>query len=372
MSDTNPPSQPLEPDGNNQAAANHTAGQNGVEGRPLARSTPVTAHSTTRYTSDDWNDTGTENNDWSNADGESLGGASVNGSDTEEYSEPSLPISAVELATIPELAPLADGGPPDITPPTAITAAPDPNQPLDSDGARDAEQDLFSHLTELRARILYSLWAVALAMCVTWNYGTQIQKVVEKPIREAYRHSGVSGSLMIINPTDGFMIYFQMSLVSRLLLAMPLVLFQFWRFVEPALTLRERRYSLLLVPFSVALFFIGAVLGYLMSPIFFQFFLAFTPENTQANLSYIESVVLLGKMLLVFGVCFQVPVIVIFFNKIGLLSRNVLIEYWRHAVVVIFIVVAVLTPTWDPLTLMACAVPPCLLYGLSIWMVKWL
>lgn len=88
--------------------------------------------------------------------------------------------------------------------------------------------------------------------------------------------------------------------------------------------------------------------------------------------TYTSVVTLIGKMLLVFGVCFQVPVITIFLNKTGIVSRNLLIEYWRHVVVVIFIAVAVLTPTWDPITLAVCAVPPCVLYALSIWLIKWL
>jgi sec-independent protein translocase protein TatC len=116
----------------------------------------------------------------------------------------------------------------------------------------------------------------------------------------------------------------------------------------------------------------GAGLGYVVSPLFFKFFLAFQPAGIAANWDYGQSVLLMAKMLLVFGVTFQVPIIVIFLNKLGLLSRNLLIEYWRHAVVVIFAVVAVLTPTWDPVTLAVCATPPCLLYVLSIWLVKWL
>jgi len=358
MTDTNSPDREYD-------AADIYNDNSGIEGRPLPRSSPVTANSTTRYSRDDWSNT-SANDDWQEISELDLHEAVA----IEEYSEPSLPVSAAELATIPELAPLADGGPPEAPPPVALATAPLPPPESERGGA---EQDLFSHLAELRSRILYSLTAVALAMCFTWQYGKQIQKLVERPIKIAYdRTPGVRGDLTIINPTDGFMFYFQMSLVSGLLLAMPFVLFQFWRFVEPALTQRERRYSLLIVPFSVLLFALGVALGYIVSPLFFQFFLAFVPPGALANLSYIESVLLLGKMLLVFGVCFQVPVIVIFFNKIGLLSRNVLIEYWRHAVVVIFVVVAALTPTWDPMTLFACATPPCLLYGLSIWMVKWL
>ena len=129
---------------------------------------------------------------------------------------------------------------------------------------------------------------------------------------------------------------------------------------------------MVLVPFSVALFFIGSALGYYMSPVFFNFFLAFQPPGTVANYSYGQSVALLAKMLLVFGVCFQVPVIVIFLHKIGVVSQDILIKYWRHVIVAIFTVVAIITPTWDPLTLIVCAVPPCLLYFVAIWMIRWL
>jgi sec-independent protein translocase protein TatC len=297
-----------------------------------------------------------------------------------------------DLATVPELAPL-------------VTSAPEPiitSQPLDNfrldefdmtagDGGGGANggsgeyskggdddfssgaQDLFSHLGELRARILYSVAAVAIASCITWNQGRWIQEFLARPILKTLRLSGIKSSqLVTLDPTEGFYLYFQITLASAILLAAPFVLFQMWRFIEPALTKTERRYTIVLVPFSVLLFFAGVVLGYLMSPIFFQFFVAFTPPEAVPMFSYGASVALLAKMLLVFGVCFQVPVVTIFLNKIGLVSRNFLIEYWRHAVVVIFTIVAIITPTWDPLTLCACATPPCLLYVLSIWLVKWL
>jgi sec-independent protein translocase protein TatC len=153
---------------------------------------------------------------------------------------------------------------------------------------------------------------------------------------------------------------------------MPVVLFQIWRFIEPALTKTERRYSLVLVPFSTVLFTLGAALGYWCSPLFFKFFIVWLPEGTVANWDYYETITMMAKMLLVFGISFQVPIIVIFLNKMGVVTRNLLIDYWRHSVVVIFTVIAVLTPTWDPVTLCICATPPCLLYVLSIWLIKWL
>jgi sec-independent protein translocase protein TatC len=298
---------------------------------------------------------------------------------------------APDPATVPELAPLVSNAQEPM-----ITSQPLDNFKLDEfdmaggdggdgnsgsnaeysggdDGFSSGMQDLFSHLAELRARILYSVAAVAVASCITWNQGKWIQAFLAQPILRTLRSSGMKTSqLVTLDPTEGFYLYFQITLASALLLAAPVVLFQMWRFIEPALTKTERRFTIVLVPFSVLLFFAGVVLGYLMAPIFFEFFVAFQPPESVAMFSYGSSVALLAKMLLVFGVCFQVPVITIFLNKIGVVSRNFLIEYWRHAVVLIFTVVAIITPTWDPVTLCACATPPCLLYVLSIWLVKWL
>ncbi|MDF2440559.1 MAG: sec-independent protein translocase protein TatC [Abditibacteriota bacterium] len=243
----------------------------------------------------------------------------------------------------------------------------DPNAPVN-----DREQDLIEHLAELRTRILHSVLAVVIMMMGTWAYGKPISEWFSRPIREALKKYGVNGAIITTDPMEGFMTQFQIAFVASILITMPFLLFQIWRFVEPALTHRERRFTGTLVPFAVTLFFLGCGLGYAVSPLFFQFFLQYQPPESLAHYSYGTSILILAKMLLVFGVCFQVPVVVIFLHKAGVVSRNVLIEYWRHVIVVIFTVVAVLTPTWDPLTLVVCGAPPCLLYVGSIWLIKWL
>ncbi len=250
--------------------------------------------------------------------------------------------------------------------------------PIDGDAAapngrpdtpKDIELGLMQHLGELRQRLLYCALILMAGMALTWNYSQPLQKWFADPIRDVIKGKG---TLISTDPTGFFSITVQFSLVSALIITAPLLFWQIWRFIEPALTNSERRYSLIIVPFSSALFFMGAALAYLVSPLFFKFFLAFQIEGVAANWNYYDSIIIMAKMLLAFGIMFQVPVIVIFLNKLGLLSRNVLIEYWRHAVVVIFVVAAILTPTWDPVTLAVCATPPCLLYVLSIWLVKWL
>ena len=259
-------------------------------------------------------------------------------------------------------------GPPDL--PTALASAHEPPPP-----PAPPELDIFEHLGELRQRILYCVAATAVALSITWNFGTQLTAWFSHPISQVLKQHNTkdtANTLITIGPMEAFMVYFQITLVAALLLVMPFILFQMWRFIEPALTRHERRYGMVMLPFSVILFFTGSVLGYFMSPVFFGFFLAFQPPGVAANYSYGESATLLAKMLLVFGVCFQVPVITIFLHKIGIVSRNVLIQYWRHVVLVIFVVVAIITPTWDPFTLVVCALPPCILYAVSIWLIKWL
>lgn len=253
--------------------------------------------------------------------------------------------------------------------------------PIDGDAAtpqarpdtpKDVELGLMQHLGELRQRLLYCALILMAGMSLTWNYSKTLQGWFSGPITEVLKENGRNGEMVSYDPTAFFSVTVQFSLVSALILAAPLLFWQIWLFIEPALTKNERRYSLVVIPFSSALFFLGAALAYGVSPLFFKFFLAFQPEDVAAKWDYGKSILLMAKMLLAFGIMFQVPVIVIFLNKLGLLSRNVLIEHWRHAVVVIFIVAAIVTPTWDPVTLGVCATPPCLLYILSIWLVKWL
>lgn len=304
-------------------------------------------------------------------------------SDEEDLTEFDTDLTLPDLATIPELAPLVStpatagmdaGG----LPPNGQFRYPDEEDDDDEyKGNQTSEepssaQDLFSHLGELRNRILYSVYGIFAASILTWNYGQEISEWFARPVRGVLATENKQFKLVTLDPTEGFQTYLQITLVAAILLAMPWILYQMWRFLEPALTKTERRFSMILLPFSVVLFFAGCALGYVMSPLFFKFFMMFQPPGAEATFGYGVTIALLAKMILVFGICFQVPIITIFLNKIGLVSRNFLIDYWRHAVIIIFIVVSVITPTWDPLSLFACAVPPCILYGVSIWMVKWL
>ena len=260
------------------------------------------------------------------------------------------------------------GAAPPTVPSSTILEEHDDNAPHN-----DREMGLIEHLAELRTRIMWCVAAITIAMTVTWNYARPLEALIIAPVKQALKNAGQKdGQIIVISPTEGFMLQFNISLISALIISSPFLLFQVWKFIVPAMTKKEKRFTGIMVPFSSLLFFMGCGLAYVMSPLFFAFFAMFVPPDTLANWSFAESAVLLAKMLLVCGCCFQVPVFTIFLNKTGVVKRHVLIEYWRHVVVVIFIVVAIITPTWDPVSLMVCALPPCVLYALSIWLVKYL
>ncbi len=289
------------------------------------------------YASDDENRVA-ENGDGDNFDGENH--AHNNTPSTEisrDVSPDGAPLPPLDLpdsnlensdlpdpATVPELAPLAvaangsGAGPPDIVYPDEMDddAEPAPKPERDANAPLGVEQDIWSHLGELRMRILHAVVGVLLASMVTWNYGLQISDFFARPIRASLKSSHVTGSLVTLDPTEGFLVYFQITIVAAILLSAPWILYQMWRFIEPALTRTERRFSLILLPFSVVLFFSGCALGYGMAPLFFKFFIAFQPPGTIANFGFSRSIALLAKMVLVFGVCFQVPVIIILLHKI--------------------------------------------------------
>lgn len=260
-----------------------------------------------------------------------------------------------------------DGAVPPTVPPSTMLEQHDENAPLN-----DHEMGLMEHLGELRTRIMWCVAAITLAMMGTWNYARDLEHWIIRPAIIALKEAKVASNITVISPTEGFMLQFNISIISAIVITAPFLLFQIWKFIEPAMTRNEKKFTGILVPFSSLLFFMGCGLAYVMSPLFFKFFALFVPPDTLANWSFAETAELLAKMLLVCGVTFQVPVFTIFLNKCGLVKRDVLIEYWRHVVVVIFIVVAIITPTWDPVSLMVCALPPCVLYALSIWLVKWL
>ena len=222
---------------------------------------------------------------------------------------------------------------------------------------------VLEHLTELRIRIIRSLIAVLIGAIAGWVLYPEIISFILDPYCETL---GTDCTLRVDEPLEGINTRFMVSTYVGLALAVPVWLWQFWKFVSPGLHKGERRQGLILVGSGIVLFVAGITLAFLTLPRALDFLVSvggtdlITEFRAKAYISFVI------KMMLAFGVGFQLPVVLIILQRLGILSYVTLRRQWRYAVVIIVVVVAVLTPSGDPISLLALSVPMYLLYELSI------
>jgi len=241
------------------------------------------------------------------------------------------------------------------------------------------ELDFFEHLEELRARIIRSAIYVIIGMIIVWFIHKDLFEVVKAPLWAGAQRAGFHpndpkiNDIMVVGNTvtAGFVFALQISFFGGLLVAFPLMALEAWLFIEPALLDHERKYVLIILPFSVALFVAGVVFCYIIAPLGIAFLLRFQKDMGMTPvLNVIEYMRFILRLLLVFGLVFQLPLVLMFLSFVGLVSSKQLLDKWRYAVVAIFIIAAIATPTTDPFTMTIMAVPVMLLYGLSILLAR--
>lgn len=233
---------------------------------------------------------------------------------------------------------------------------------------QDERADLVSHLAELRARLLRALLYLAVGMAVVWFFLDPLYGFLVKPIRRPLEDIG--GELMVYELLEPLLVRLSIALVGGVILALPLIFYEIWAFVAPALTSSERRAARPLVPASAVLFLMGVALAYLMTGTAVQALLRFSLPETHIRLSLNRTVLLLVKFYLAFGLGFQLPIVIVLLAKIGIVDSRLLIGRWREAVIAVFVAAAIITPTWDPITLTICALPMVALYMGTIGVVK--
>jgi sec-independent protein translocase protein TatC len=227
------------------------------------------------------------------------------------------------------------------------------------------QMPLLEHLRELRTRLVISLIATAVGIAACFSYTDVIWEFLVAPMNEVLETSG-RGNMVIIEPLEGFLTYLKVALVAGLGLASPVISYQIWRFVAPALYPKEKRLVIPLMLASTTLFLLGAAFCYAVIFKFaFPFFIEITAADVQASLSIAAYLGLATRLLVAFGVCFQLPVIVFFLARIGLIDARDMITFFRYGVVGIFVLSALLTPP-DVLSQMLMAAPMLLLYVIGI------
>lgn len=221
---------------------------------------------------------------------------------------------------------------------------------------------LVEHLAELRTRLIVAIAAVVIAAVVVFALYNTILDVILRP----YEQVTGSRTLFIRSPLEGFSARLKVAGYGGLLLASPVVLFEVWRFITPGLSKRERRYAIPFIAFSVALFFGGAALAYVTFPQALRFLVSISGKNVETLFSPLDYVTFFLKVILGFGIAFEFPIVLVFLQLVRVITPRRLLGWWRPAIVVIFAAAALITPSQDPITMMAMAIPMSLLYFGSI------
>lgn len=226
---------------------------------------------------------------------------------------------------------------------------------------------VMGHLKELRRRIVNGLIALVIGVAVALVFAEDIHAFLVSPMKDALatREHG-AGAMTIIGPLEGVYTYMRIGFYGGLLIASPVVFYQIWSFVAPGLHDKERNLVLPLVFASSLLMLIGGAFGYKVIFKFgFPFFLSILGEGTEANISIASYLSSSTKLLVGFGLCFQLPIVVFFMSRMGFINANDMISKFRYAIVLIFVISALMTPP-DPMTQALMAVPMTILYCLSI------
>lgn len=225
------------------------------------------------------------------------------------------------------------------------------------------EMSLVGHLEELRRRLIISIVAIAVTSSGCYFYAQEI----------THYFIAYAGKLYYMNPAEAFFAYLKVSLFAGLLLALPVIVYQIWAFIVPALTNQERTASLILVPASVFLFFVGLAFSYFMVlPAGIKFFMGFATEDLQPMFSLGQYLSFVISFLLPFGVIFELPLFILVVAKLGLVSSRLLVAKRKMVLVLSFVVGAIISPTPDVLSQTMVAVPLLILYEISILIVKYI
>ena len=241
-----------------------------------------------------------------------------------------------------------------------------------------ASMTFWDHLDELRGTLIRMLCAVVLFGIIAFLLKDVLFSVVLAPRSSdfiTYRLLGTedfSIHLMNIGLTEQFMIHMKTAIYAGLLVASPYILYELFRFVSPGLYANERHYAVWIVGAAYLMFLIGTLVNYfVVFPFTVRFLGTYQVSPDVANMLTLQSYVdtLLG-MSLVMGVVFELPVVCALMGRMGLINRQMMSTYRRHALVAILIVAAIITPTTDAFTLFVVALPIYLLYELSILIVR--
>ncbi|NLD36920.1 MAG: twin-arginine translocase subunit TatC [Desulfatiglans sp.] len=229
----------------------------------------------------------------------------------------------------------------------------------------EAKQPFMSHLEELRKRLIRAFIAVGIGFCCAYYFAEELFGILTAPLT---KNMPEGSSLIFTGLPEMFFIELKTAFVAGILVASPVIFYQIWKFVAPGLYPDEKRYVAPFVISSTVLFISGALFGYfIVFPVGFKFFLGYSSESLRAMPSVQQYFGFASKMLLAFGLVFELPVVLFFLTKMGLVTVPFLKKHRKYAFLFAFIVGAILTPSPDAVSQCLMAGPLVLLYEVGIF-----
>lgn len=224
------------------------------------------------------------------------------------------------------------------------------------------------HLRELRKRIVYTFFSILILFILCYWKSEYIYNFVIRPVSPLLTDNV---QLAMLTLTEGFLTELKMCMLGAIFLSTPFILVQLWLFVAPGLYKEERRYLVGFVFFASVLFLLGAAFAYyVVFPLGVKFLTSFgTKWGLNVNLTISGYLSFVMRILIAFGMSFELPVVVFFLTKIGIVNVDMLKKYRKFAIVGIFILAAVITPP-DVISQLLMAAPLLILYEISIWIAK--
>jgi sec-independent protein translocase protein TatC len=224
-----------------------------------------------------------------------------------------------------------------------------------------------SHLEELRSRLIRIFAAIGILFIVCYFFKEKLFEVLTIPLVVSMPDNS---TMIFTSLPEAFFTYLKVSFFAAIFLASPYILYQIWNFISPGLYDSEKKYVIPFVFFSTIFFVGGSLFAYfVVFPFGFKFFLAFGTDLIRPMLSIREYLSFSFRLLLAFGIIFELPILMFFLSRVGLVNSRTLITKRKYAILLVFIIAALFTPP-DVVTQVLMALPLMLLYEASVWVVK--